>query len=594
MNKLRNMRHKSPAAGHDDSMPPGEDHVRGASGGLFNKIKRYSNVSHKLMRRSSGNHHHTGTIRKHSPHRSSGSYDMTGDSSRDLRPEIGAPVLITTTALDIDKITTITENKSVIPASSSSDSDTDVFADASASIQDFGNIKFRFFEEVPSVNNTRINLSTSTEEGDYELVPSPRSVQRNSSECEQRSPVVDQLVKAPMRKHKSRSVSNLHSPSRKLSLELRSPNRRRHPVSSVDLRTVEYSDCDEDVSGYYNEPYDGSDKENSSAACNNNKEQVRNNNWIENKNISDNNQPGREMEEFKRSLSVIVLHQTQTYDKVMMVPNSLDKSVTFSDSKVVDEEEEEQSRDKSMSSMSDDFDMKSASFEDLQENGQMFLSIDEFNALTKEINESEEFNNSITEIIDPEEYCDHRSNLQPNQRRVTLMRNKPNKIQLNLNDKRGKITSVWSGIKSWIGEERGKIKEVVQRHSAMQRVGANLKSPTRADRGPSAEGGVEGEGDDAAVKKDKTQSRAENAGEDRESEARDDLDIGVSTERDSRDLSTVFHTVLRQKSKSSGTSATTTTAAAEVKIQLIFELCGYFIVCIVGEDSMQIVWFLHG
>lgn len=565
MNKLRNMRHKSPA-NHDESMPPGEDHVRGVSGGLFNKIKRYSNASHKLMRRSSGNHQ-VATTRKHSPHRSSsGSYDMTGESSRDLRPEIGAPVLITTTALDIDNIfDKITENKSVIPASSSSDSDADVFADASASIQDFSNIKFQFFEEGTSVDNTQVNLSTSTEEGDYELVPSPRIVQLNSSESERRRSPVDQVViPQPMRKNKSRSVSNLHSPSRKLSLELNIRNLRRHPVSTVDLRTpAEYSDNDEDVSGYYNEPYDGSDKENSSAVCNNNKERCNNSG-------DGNEQPaGRELEGFKRSLSVVILHQTQTYDEVAdVVPKSMnssgDKSVTFSDSKVMDEEDE--SRDKSMSSMSDDFDMKSASFEDLQENGQMFLSIEEFNALTKEINESEEFNNSITEIIDPEEYCDHRSNLRPNQRRVTLMRNKPNKIQLNLNDKRGKITSVWSGIKHWIDEERGKIKEVVQRHSAMQRVGANLKSPTTT-----AEGGAGGIEENVAVKRVANQSREENVDHDRELEARDDLDNGfiASAERDSRDLSSVFHTVLRQKSKTSGTSAATTNAigtAAEVII----------------------------
>ena len=37
--------------------------------------------------------------------------------------------------------------------------------------------------------------------------------------------------------------------------------------------------------------------------------------------------------------------------------------------------------------------------------------------------------------------------------------------------RKAKITKKWSGFKSWIGEEQGRIREVVQKHAAMQRVG---------------------------------------------------------------------------------------------------------------------------
>lgn len=546
-------------------MPPVEDHVRGAGGGLFNKIKRYSNVSHKLMRRANNTSHHNQSVpRKHSPHRSScGSYDMTGDSSRDLRPEIGAPVLITTTALDIEKITPILEHdstpKSVIPASSS-DSDTDVFADASATIKDFGNIKFSFFENgklpgIPNQNRPEFNLSTSTEEGDYEVMPIRRDIPHNFSlPLHEDSSTTPSPDPPPMRKNKSKSVSNLFTP-RKLEVA-----QVRHPVSSVDLPALAYED--DEHSGYYNEPAadydDSSDKENSGggATCNNN---IKARSWNANTVIEEEEvvpvtkQQDQEFNDFKRSLSAIILHQSKVCDDVVVhPPKTLEKSVVFQDSK----DNDDNVSHKSFSSVSSDFDLKSASFEDLQQNRNLFLSIDELNALTKEIHESEEFNNSIT-MID-QEYCDHRSNLRPNQRRVTLMRNKPNKIQLNLNDKKEKITNVWSGFKHWIDEERGKIKEVVQRHSAMQRVGAHLKSPNKA---AAQGGGVDEEAGEVSSPRNKSRSFAEN-----EEESTDDLDIATATadcnvaaaQRDSRrseDRSDLFHTMLRQKSKTSTASA---------------------------------------
>lgn len=117
-----------------------------------------------------------------------------------------------------------------------------------------------------------------------------------------------------------------------------------------------------------------------------------------------------------------------------------------------------------------DFDMKSASFQSLDARN-IFLSIEELNDITRQINESDEFNTPNEHDL---EYCSHRDKLRPCERRVTLLRNKNQKF-LNIAPKRDKLTNAWSGFKSWIGEEKGKIKEVVNKHAAMQRVGANSR-----------------------------------------------------------------------------------------------------------------------
>lgn len=116
-----------------------------------------------------------------------------------------------------------------------------------------------------------------------------------------------------------------------------------------------------------------------------------------------------------------------------------------------------------------DFDMKSASFQSLNARN-IFLSIEELNEITRQINESDEFRSSPDN--DQLEYQIHRDNLRPCERRVTLLRNKNQKF-LNIAPRRDKLTNAWSGFKTWIGEEKGKIKEAVNKHAAMQRVGAN-------------------------------------------------------------------------------------------------------------------------
>lgn len=116
----------------------------------------------------------------------------------------------------------------------------------------------------------------------------------------------------------------------------------------------------------------------------------------------------------------------------------------------------------------DGFDLESAPFESLVARN-IFHSIKELNDITRQINESEEFKS--TNDIDLE-YCAHRDNLPPSERRITMLRN-GNHPKLFGTKKKDKFTNAWTDFKSWVDEERGKIKDVVNKHAAAQRVGAN-------------------------------------------------------------------------------------------------------------------------
>lgn len=134
------------------------------------------------------------------------------------------------------------------------------------------------------------------------------------------------------------------------------------------------------------------------------------------------------------------------------------------------------------SSMCDeDFDLKSASCQSLNARN-LFVSIEELHDITKQINESDDF--KPKDEVDLE-YCAHRDKLRPVERRITLLRNKNNRL-INMGGRKDKITNAWSGFKSWIGEESGKIREVVHKHAALQRVGANFKGNGELSAAPSS------------------------------------------------------------------------------------------------------------
>lgn len=100
------------------------------------------------------------------------------------------------------------------------------------------------------------------------------------------------------------------------------------------------------------------------------------------------------------------------------------------------------------------FDLKSASFESLDARN-IFLSIEELNDITKQINAFDDFK-STDETHS--EYCAHRDNLPPSESRVTFLRNK-NHPKL-FSTKKDKLTNAWSDFKTWID-------------AAAHRVGAN-------------------------------------------------------------------------------------------------------------------------
>lgn len=117
--------------------------------------------------------------------------------------------------------------------------------------------------------------------------------------------------------------------------------------------------------------------------------------------------------------------------------------------------------------LDDEFDLKSASFQSLNARNS-FFTIEELNDITKQINESEKFK-STNEIDN--EYCAHRDTIPPTERRIILLREKSSPTLFAA--KKEKLTNAWSDFKSWIDEERGKIKGVVNKHAAAQRVNAN-------------------------------------------------------------------------------------------------------------------------
>lgn len=376
MNKIKTFKYRTSASGNTDS-------------GIFNKIsKRYSNVN--FLRSKPG--------RKSSPQPiSTGSYDMTGNESEDLKREIGAPILISKTTIDSDTTDCIRSNESPIDESSKDNSENEVFHDT---VTNFNEIKFSFLP----TDETENRLSTNSE---YD---SPRP----------QPPMV-------LRKNRSKSATNLHKSEIKVFLH-KAPSLELDPNPNVDaencydsprkLKFVDERDSYEE-------------------------EQVQ---------IRKNTEP---TEESTDNLSMIYVSKNDLSKK--SDKSASRESFGFN------------------SSCDEDFDLKSASFQSLEARN-LFLSIEELNEITRQINESEEF----SQVVDLE-YCEHRDKLKPDERRITLLRNKSHS-KIGLASKREKLSNAWTGLKHWIGEEKVKIKDVVQKHASMQRVGGPSNSNSKIVR----------------------------------------------------------------------------------------------------------------
>uniref|UniRef100_A0A182K4P4 Uncharacterized protein n=1 Tax=Anopheles christyi TaxID=43041 RepID=A0A182K4P4_9DIPT len=368
----------------------------------------------------------------------SDSYDMNGNRSDDFRPEIGAPVLISKTMkfdfdtdseveqLPLPNVPTIGGRvRSVATPSTSEDSENDVFVDANSSLPNFGDIKFTFLPE--SNNNCRSFQDENV---------------RQSSGGGQM-----------LEKSRSKSAHNLHlhRPGSEMRLSL-----AKAPSLNISASTA-----------------------NGAITT-----------------LSVPNSPAVEsIYDFPRSTrseGIRKPHGESTYDLTRShhILNEISLSLVSDDSHLYqnlpspDEarydvppsgRRRDSSSSTSNSTQEEEFDLKSASFQSLTDAGpganQLAVSMDELDELTRQINQSTV--GLGTPLPDSDEYCEHRKQLHPSERRLTLMKNRSvsGKHLIDFDRRKAKITKKWSGFKSWIGEEQGRIREVVQKHAAMQRVG---------------------------------------------------------------------------------------------------------------------------
>ncbi|XP_058464995.1 uncharacterized protein LOC131438766 [Malaya genurostris] len=399
-------------------------HARSPSSNILDKItRRYSAIGSRLMRKSPG--------RKSSVAEPvTGSYDMTGGRSDDFRPEIGVPVLISKTmkfnfdeepaeksiVSSTPRLSQSPVPTSVVARSTSDDSENDIFVDANSSLPNFSEIKFTF---LPEHNNN--NYSTYFDENDKSAIN--------------------------LRRIRSKSAHNLHQ---------------------TDLRKLFEKAPSLNLSAESN----GSAKNTSTTVP---------------------NSPAVDsIYDFPRSSKVD--HSSYDLDQAHLILNEIDISlvsdggptniyhnipnghhVTSSNGVLQNHAFDYSGSIQSLHSSStqeEEFDLKSASFQSLEARN-LFLSIEELDEITRQINETEAFRE------DNNEYCEHRNQLHPCERRLTLLKNRnTSKHFIDFDKKKAKLTRKWSGFKHWIGEEQDKIKEVVQKHAAMQRVGVDISKPS--------------------------------------------------------------------------------------------------------------------
>uniref|UniRef100_A0A336LYN4 CSON010696 protein n=1 Tax=Culicoides sonorensis TaxID=179676 RepID=A0A336LYN4_CULSO len=394
-----------------------------SSNNLFDKItRRYSGISTKLLRKSPGRKGHRDVV--------SGSYNMKGNQSDDLKPEIGLPILIS--KIDRTDLDDLKKGPHSPSSLSTDDSENDVFVDATCSLHSFSDIHFSFLPDETSSPNSSFDTTS------YNLVFTPQNT----------------LHEGPrIAKNKSKSAQNLHRTELKVFL--------KRPPS---LEVIE--DFDETC-------YDLPKKR----ALNQETTQLNSFETHQSDSSTGVSEPP----------IVPIAEEKLTYsiqEQLNELPSSQNNDLSCSLNNTSDNLKEisqcqsfrHQSLKSNCSNVTSnsyndaDFDFKSASLQSL--NGKnIFMSFDELNEITQQINESEDFNQEIDY-----EYVEHRDNLKPSERRITLLRNKETNRFINFNEKKDKIAKKWTGVKHWICEERVKFKDVVHRHAALQRVGATHRA----------------------------------------------------------------------------------------------------------------------
>nr|XP_016936846.2 uncharacterized protein LOC108015111 isoform X1 [Drosophila suzukii] len=488
----------------------------GGAKGFLNRIKRYSVLGNKLGRRNLGsmnlnpnpsNNPGDNAVSPKKLH--TGSYDMTGSHSEDHRLEIGAPILISTTTLDTDRFD-VTEarlkqigggialNSNIVRTLTPRSSDEDEFVDARSSPQEMERGEDPRKPEIlenhkdpddpmdskntddlmdpknpddskDSENPIASEIPHQEEKKDLDDLEEPELFETPKHQVEEQQPkevlLVPQEVKrpktpvpavmqVPMRRPRGRqqkqwqSVQNLHrselmvylqkSNSMALDMNVTAPAQ----LGVVDMNLPQLPEL-----------YGASEL---SLAASDNKE----------------NQPMAMPSAERSPIPNAGFLAQQPHFK------SLDSFQLNSHSHQSSRHSSHQGSHPSLACSSSngeyDFDLKSVSYQSLNPQN-LFVSIDELQELTRQINETEEFGKEIDL-----EYCTHRDQLKPSERRITLLKNK-NQSLINFNHNKEKLRKGWHGMKHWLGEEGSKIKEAVRQQTPLKRLAqsrSNLNQST--------------------------------------------------------------------------------------------------------------------
>ncbi|EDW86200.2 uncharacterized protein Dwil_GK16231 [Drosophila willistoni] len=437
-------------------------------GSFLNRIKRYSVLGNKLSRRHLGSMTLPGGVGSDdtgktsagsgSPTKlASGSYNMTGSSSEDHRLEIGAPILISTTTINTDRFDVtearlkqigggIAQTSTLARTLTPRSSDEEEFVDARSTPQ-------KFDRDV---------------DDETEAFETPKH-----QECELKDNAEDMLVTVPIeppkrqphirrQQQQSLSVQNLHRSELKVYLQ-------KSSSMSLDMNATAPAQW-----GILNLPelpelYGNSEL---SLAASENKENV-----LDSENepplpplpsgaISPVSPPtppassgsctpvvqgGGFLAQQAHFKSIDALYLT---NPAHGSNQSSKQSLMGSQCSLSHDDKEEEEFD---------YDLKSVSYQSLNAQN-LFVSIDELQEITRQINETEDFSREIDL-----EYCTHRDQLRPSERRITLLKNK-NQALINFSHNKEKLRKGWHGMKNWLGEESTRLKEVVRHQTPLKRL----------------------------------------------------------------------------------------------------------------------------
>ncbi|XP_034138839.1 uncharacterized protein LOC117590378 isoform X2 [Drosophila guanche] len=448
----------------------------GGAKGFLTRIKRYSVLGNKLSRRHLGSLNlqpsaagsevaGRGERTGQSPGKTvSGSYNMTGSHSEDHRLEIGAPVLISTTTLDTDRFDVtearlkqigggIAQTSTIVRTLTPRSSDEEEFLDARCTQPD------RDERDEPEEYQTPIHQPQEGLEKPQAQKEDPEpQAQEDFKEGlvkdEQKEEEKEKVVMPPMRRaniarqQQAMSVQNLHrtelkvylhkSPSMTLDMNVTAPGHLGPGLNMPELPEL-YGDSKLSLAASSME----NDKENTPVV-------------VGVPPTANGLEGFLSQEPHFRSIESFQLHRRSKRSSSQ--PSSKQSSKISLDCSV----------------HSFDFDFKSVSYQSLNAQNLM-VSIDELQEITRQINETEDF----TKEVDLE-YCEHRDQLRPSERRITLLKNK-NQTLIHFNQQKEKLRKGWHGMKHWLGEEGSRLKEAVRQQTPLKRLArsrSNLNQST--------------------------------------------------------------------------------------------------------------------